>query len=1018
MLVGAFFFAGLFAVSASNNPFKTEAGSEIAAQQKKVSGKVTDNTGATLPGASVVVKGTTMGVITDNNGAYSLPSVPEDAILQFSFVGMKMQEIAVGGKATINVVLAEDAIGIEEVVAIGYGTMKKSDLTGAAVSANIEAFRESPNTNIMQSLKGTVPGLQIGQVTEAGAEPSLSVRGQTTLSGSTNPLIVLDGIIYRGRITDINPSDIQAVDVLKDASSMAIYGAQAANGVFLITSKKGKAQRKPIINLSSSFSTQSPTSNARLLNREEVLQKVRDIEYKRSYLGPDYTQPKPDWNYSNSELNPTYRAGIDANTDFDWYGEATSPGYIIDNQISINGGTESTTYFISGGNTAQKGFILNDKYKRNSARINIKTDITNWFSIGANVFGSFTNYSGLSPNMESLAFSSPLISSKDENGDYSVNPFNSFQLNPFLSPSADDKETNNNLSGNFFAIISVPQIKGLTYQINYSNNLRTGYHANSNIYGAGLTGSAYKNNNSTLDAMLDNIITYDKKINSDHSIKVTLVAGYNKINYEATRAQGSNIPNLGLSYNSLEQAIVQEINSDAWSESSIYQMGRVNYNFKNKYLLTGTVRRDGFSGFAQNKKFGIFPSIGAGWVLTEESFFKVPVITYFKLRGSYGINGNQTGRYSSLARISAEDGSKYVFGDGSSTAIGQSVSTLPNNNLGWETTTGFNMGLDFAILNNRIRGNVEYYTTKTSDLLWDKVLPTLTGFNQIKTNLGEIANQGLEFAIQTTPVKTSDFSWNLDVNFSANKNKIVKLLGEDLNGDGKEDDLISSGLFIGQSIGTIYDYEVNGLWQLTDQIPAGYGLGRYRIVDQNPGDTYAIKAEDDRKILGRKEPAYQFGIQNTLNYKNFTLRFFINSIQGGKDGYRKANNPDGMPGTTGTAQNQNWFNFYDYWSVSNPNAKYPASWIPTAIGGSAYYSRSFVRLQDVSFAYNLKSATAKQIGLNSLKVFVSGKNLLTFTKWDGWDPETGQGIRNNAEFSGAPTLPVMKSFSLGFEVSF
>ncbi len=512
--------------------------------------------------------------------------------------------------------------------------------------------------------------------------------------------------------------------------------------------------------------------------------------------------------------------------------------------------------------------------------------------------------------------------------------------------------------------------------------------------------------------MLDNIITYDKKINQDHSLKVTLVSGYNTVDYEATRASGSDIPNLGLSYNSLEQAIIQEISSDAWSESSIYQMGRVNYNFRNKYLLTGTVRRDGFSGFARNKKFGIFPSIGAGWVVSEESFFKVPVIEYLKIRGSYGVNGNQTGRYTSLARISAEESSKYVFGDGSSTSIGQSVSSLPNNDLGWETTAGFNLGLDFAILNNRIRGNVEYYTTKTTDLLWNKVLPTMTGFNQIKTNLGEIANQGLEFAIQTTPIKTSVFSWDLDVNFSTNKNKIVKLLGEDLNGDGKEDDLVSSNLFIGESIGTIYDYEVNGIYQLTDVIPAGYGLGRYRIVDQNPGDTYAISVEEDRKILGRKEPAYMFGIQNTFAYKNFTLRIFVNSIQGGKDGYLKANNPDGMPGTTGTAQNQNWFNFYDYWSVSNPNAKYPVSWIPTAIGGSAYYSRSFVRLQDVSLAYNLKSVTVKQIGLKGLKVFVSGKNLLTFTKWDGWDPETGQGIGNNQGY------PVMKSLSAGIEVSF
>ncbi len=987
-------------------------------QDKRVTGKVTDADNIALPGVTVVIKGTTTGTVTNFDGEFSINNVPEGAVLVFSFVGMRTVEVPVGTQSNLNVSLVEETIGLEEVVAVGYGTMKKSDLTGAAVSANIEAFRESPNTSIMQSLKGSVPGVQIGQVTSAGEEPSLAVRGQTTLSGSKSPLIVLDGIIYRGRISDINPADIEAVDVLKDASSMAIYGAQAANGVFLITSKKGKAQRKPTINFSSSFSTQTPTVDARLLNREETLQKVKDIEYERSYLAPDYTQPDPSWDYSNSELHPQYRDGIEAGTDFDWYGEATSPGYIIDNQLSFSGGTEHTIYFLSGGHTKQKGFILNDKYKRSSVRINIKTDINEWFTLGANVFGSFTDYSGLSPSMEALAFSLPLTNAKDDNGDYIVNPFSSFQLNPFLTPAADDKETNNNISGNFFAILSIPKVKGLTYQINYSNNLRSNYHATSNIYGAGLTGSAYKYNNSVLDAMLDNIITYDRKFNDDHSVKVTLVAGYNTVEYEATRASGSDIPNLGLSYNSLEQAIIQEISSDAWEESSIYQMGRVNYNYKNKYLLTGTIRRDGFSGFAKNKKIGLFPSLGLGWLLSEETFFNVPAINYLKLRGSYGVNGNQTGRYSSLARISAEDASKYVFGDGSSTSIGQSVSSLPNNDLGWETTAGFNMGLDFAILNSRIRGNVEYYTTRTTDLLWDKVLPSLTGFNQIKTNLGEIANEGFEFAIQTTPIKTSVFKWELDINFATNKNKIVKLLGEDLDEDGVEDDLVSSGLFIGESIGTIYDYEVDGIWQIMDEIPAGYGIGRYRIVDQNPGETYDISAEDDRKILGHREPAYQFGIQNTLYYKNFTLRFFVNSIQGGKNGYLKNNGPYGMPGTTGTAQNQNWFNFYDYWSVSNPNAKYPVSWISTAIGGNAYYARNFVRLQDVSLAYNLKSSVSQRLGLGGLKIFVSGKNLLTFTKWDGWDPETGQGIRNNAEYSGAPTMPVMKSLSVGLDVSF
>jgi TonB-dependent starch-binding outer membrane protein SusC len=977
--------------------------------QTSLTGRVSSASGESIPGATVVIKGSTTGTVTNADGNYTFQAREGD-VLVISFVGMKSKEVTFTGQRQLNISLEQDIIGLEEVVAIGYGTMKKSDLTGAAVSANIEAFRESPNVNIMQSLQGSVPGVQIGQVTSAGGQPSISIRGQTTLSGATNPLIVLDGIIYRGRVTDINPADIEAVDILKDASSMAIYGAQAANGVILITSKKGKVQRKPIINFSSSYATQTPTSNARLLNREEFLQKVKDIEYKRSYLGPDYTQPNPDWNISISELIPNNLRGYEDGTDFDWYGEATSPGFIFDNQLSLSGGTEQTTYFLSLGRTDQEGFVLNDSYRRNAARINIKTDVTNWLAVGANIFGSFTDYSGLSPNMQTLAHTSPLINPKDNNGNYIINPLQDWNTNPFLTPSADDKELYNNLSGNVFAIISIPQIKGLTYQINYSNNLRSYFRGNSNIYGGGLTGSAYKSNNSTIDAMLDNIVTYDKQLNQDHGIKVTFVAGYNTVDYEGTNANGENFPNLDLSYNSLQQAIIQTISSSAWSESSIYQMGRFNYNFKSKYLLTGTIRRDGYSGFAKNKKFGIFPSLGAGWVITEESFFKIPVIDYLKIRGSYGVNGNQTARYSSLARINAGGGSNYVFGDGASTSIGQTVTSLPNNNLSWETTAGFNIGIDYAILNSRVRGNIEYYNTTTTDLLWDQNLPQMTGFNSIKTNLGEIANNGFEFAILTTPVKTQNFSWDFEVNFSANKNKIVRLLGEDADGDGIEDDLVASGLFIGKSIGTVYSYKIDGIWQVTDEIPAGWYPGSYRIIDQN--DDGKITAEEDRIFLGRREPAYRFGIQNTFSYKDFTLRIFVNSIQGGKDGYLSANAPDVNAFTTGVAQNKNWYNFYDVWSVSNPDGKYPVTWVTPAVAGTAFYSRSFVRLQDVSLSYRIKPAISNRLGIESLKVFVSGKNLLTITDWDGWDPETGQNTGTNQG------LPVMRALSAGIDISF
>lgn len=980
--------------------------------QNAVSGTIASADGEPIPGATIVLKGTSTGTVSDVDGKFSINAANGD-ILVISFVGMKSTEVTVSGQTAINVVMEQDVIGLEEIVATGYGTAKKKDLTGAAVSADIEAFRESPNVNIMQSLQGSVPGVQIGQVNQAGEEPVISIRGQTTIDGNKNPLIVVDGIIYRGRIGDLNPSDIKSVDILKDASSKAIYGAQAANGVIIITTQGGKTAQKPVIQLTSSISSQTPTVKTRLLDRDAWMQKVKDVNYNKAYLAPDYTQPNPDWDYSQSELTPPNLTGIENGTEYDWWDAMTDPGFIFNNLLSISGGSDNTTYYLSGGYTGQEGFIMNDDYRRSTLRMNIKTDITNWLTIGANTFGSFTDQSGSYPDVAGIANTSPVINPKDENGDYVINHFGDNVVNPFLNAQADDKDISNNISANLFTILKIPGIKGLTYQLNYSTNLRWWSHFYSNEYGAGITGNAYKSHSENKDVMLDNIFNYERQF-GDHELKATLVAGYNKVQYYNTLASGENIPNLSLSYNSLEQSIIQAISSDAWEESSIYQMGRLNYNFKNKYLATATLRRDGFSGFAKNNKIAFFPSFGVGWVLTEEDFFNIPKIDYLKLRASYGENGNQTSRYSSLARISAEEGSKYVYGDGSQTSIGQSVASLSNNDLSWESTVGFNFGIDFGFFDNILRGNMEYYSSTTNNLLWNMVLPQTTGFNQIKTNLGEIANSGFEFSVEADIIKTNDFMWNINLNFATNKNEIVTLLGDDNDEDGIEDDLIASGLFIGESIGTIYDYEIDGIWQIGDEVPTGFTPGTYRVIDQQAADggEYSVTAADDRIILGKTEPAYRFGIQNTFTYKDFSLRFFINSIQGGNDGYLGRNHTDGVSGTSGTFQNSNIYDMYDYWSPTNPNGRYPQAWMPAQIRPVRYDSRSFVRLQDISLAYTLNKPVTDKLGIAGLKLYVSGKNLLTLTEWEGWDPETGQGIGNNDAF------PLMKAYTFGMDISF
>jgi len=374
------------------NPHKTDRPFDRA-----ITGIVSDDTGEPIPGVSVLLIGTSRGTVTDLDGRFEITVPDGGGSLQFSFIGFVTQSVDIGNQNELTITLNQDLSSLDEVVVVGYGTQRKKDLTGSVASADIEAFRESPNVNIMQSLQGSVPGVQIGQTNQAGQEPSIAIRGQTTISGNTSPLIVLDGMIFRGRLADINPGDIQSIDILKDASSMAIYGAQAANGVILITSKSGKTARKPTLTYSGSISTQTPTINARLLNREEVLNKVRDVEYRNAYLAPDYTQPNPDWDFDNSELLPPLSRGVADGTDYDWWDGLTSPGYISNHQLSISGGSENISYYISAGNTAQKGFVLNDDFKRTTVRINLETDINDWLTVGVNSFGSFSNHSWRSP---------------------------------------------------------------------------------------------------------------------------------------------------------------------------------------------------------------------------------------------------------------------------------------------------------------------------------------------------------------------------------------------------------------------------------------------------------------------------------------------------------------------------------------------------------------------------------------------------------------------------------------------
>lgn len=976
-------------------------------QSLSVKGKVLNDKGAPVEGASVVQKGTSNGSVSDKDGAFSI-KVPAGATLVITAIGYAEKEVKASAGGDITVQLDPDEKSLGEVVVVGYGTQKKIDVTGAVSRVNLESMGNAPNTNIGQFLQGTVPGLNVGLSTVAGGTPPISIRGRVSLNGNQNALIILDGIQYTGSLSSINPDDIASIDVLKDASSTAVYGAQAANGVILITSRKGKINQKTRIAFSSAYTTQNPSVNLRPLNREEYLEQFKDAFYTQAFLGPDYTQPNPSFNVA-AVVDPTMsnatRTSVLGN-DYNWWDEGTKTGSILENNLSFSGGADKVSYLISGGMVDQKGYIMNDKFKRSTIRANMEIKATNWWKIGIVSSASFVNQDGAEPSMGNLTIASPLLVPYDSLGNVIPFPTNTVVPNPFNTYYVDDYDRHQYYFANIYSDINVPFIKGLNYRVNFGNNIRDDQHYYSSKFDGGLTGRAYKENQKYYDYTLDNILTYTKAFGK-HDITVTGLYGAIERKYSRTFAEGVGFSRLNLGYNDLSSATTKSITTNANSEALNYQMGRLNYKYNDKYLLTATVRNDGFSGFAKNYKSAVFPTVALGWIISSEKFMQnIKALNFLKLRAGYGVSGNQTLRYQSLSRVGTN--TSYVFGDGGATTFGQQVNSLENPNLKWEKTKGLNFGVDFGFWANRLTGSLDYYNNNTNDLLFDVAIPAITGFNLITTNLGKINNVGFEAGVTYKIVNKKDFTWSASYNFWLNTNKIVTLTGVDANKDGVEDDLISSGLFIGKSIQAIFDYKADGIYQLTDTRLPGFQVGSYRVVDLDKNNDITAA---DRMFLGKQEPAYRMSLYNTLTYKQFSLSFFLNSIQGGKDGYL-GNNMRLYYREDNSVRN-NELNAVDFWSPRNPDGKYPRiiSGSHSKVEPNLYESRSFVRLQDVSLSYNLPARILGKIKAQAINVYVSGKNLATWTNWEGWDPETGQGLILDGR-------PVLRAVTFGLHITY
>lgn len=977
-----------------------------------ITGIVTDENGSALPGVSVLVKGTQRGTITDAVGKYRLVLSDNTEVLVFSFVGYLSQEIKIGAQTMLNVSLKPDTKALEEVVVVGYGTQSRRNVTGSVAKVDMKQMEGLPNTNVSQALRGRVAGVQFTDNGRPGQGGSILIRGQRSITAGNNPLVILDGIFFEGSLNDINPGDIESMEVLKDASATAIYGARAANGVILVTSKKGTTE-KPTIRFSTLYGSSQWSNRPTLFTPERYLQRILDYRSQAGLV----SDPAKVADYLDATEKKNYQAG---NIVDPW--DLVSQSASIQNyDLSVSGRSEKTNYFISTNFNNDNGLIYNDNAKRTSVRINLENHIFDWFRIGTNTQYSERDLSGVRGSVTSAFWTTPFVSPWLDNDKTIPNPYpTEDQLaGPVLFSSIINKneEVQRNLFANFYAQIDAPFLNGLSYRINYSPNYRW-YDLNnfSPVYqknGVNNTGSASRRNDYTKAWVLENIVTYNKQINQNHAVDITLLYGRNQNFYRSL--VGSGVDFSGSSdangWDNLSLAKIQTTSTTASQVDAISSMARLNYRLKDRYLFTFTARRDGNSVFGANNKFGTFPSAALAWIITDEPFMKkLPSINSLKFRASYGSVGNQAvSPYQSLIRQSQ---SQYVYGDGGTTSVGLFPANMANPNLTWETTTTTNFALDFDLFKSRISGTVEWYNLDTKNLLLNRQLPTPTGFSSILTNVGATNNKGVELSLNTRNLKKGPLEWTSSLAYSRNINKIVHIYKSDVNNDGLEDDDIGNGWFIGKPIQVIYDYTFDSIYQTGDQIPVGQKAGFVKVKDLN-GDGLINAA--DRSVIGNRDAITRWSLTNNLKYGNFNFMIMLNSLMGWQSINYLASNSEVV--TTSAAGNfpSRVTNYLDlgWWTPEN-KSNTRSSLVynnPLATAAGLIESRNFVRIQEASLSYNLPKSLLRNWKINSMSIFASVRNLHTFTKWTGMDPESGYNQRGNI-------YPTPRTSSLGLSVSF
>lgn len=966
----------------------------ILMAQTKISGTVTDVDKNPLPGVSVVCKSTSQGTVTNLDGKYTI-EINKGNTLTFSLIGMQTQDIKIASQSIINVIMHESTIELDEVVAIGYGTAKKSDLTSSIISVKPDELKNVKVGSAADALQGLATGVLISKGSfKPGGSSNIIIRGNGSFGNggaSTTPLYIIDGVMSNAGLDVIAPSDIESIEVLKDAASTAIYGSRASNGIILVTTKKGKTGKASI-----TFNTNIGIQN--LINKQKVLnasqfKEILDAATDNTYL----------WDKEEQRM-------FDEGRSTDWQDLITQSGVYQNYNLGITGGSEKTTYYLGLDWVDQEGIIKNTGYQKGNIRFNLDSKLNNWLTMGAkfNVIRSSTNSSntdgvaGMNSldqgTMGSAIASKPSAPISNEDGTYYDNLL--LRPNPVAAVTYfknNFTQTRINASFNLEAEIlknlKLRTENGTEYINNQSNVFQdsrmTGIYKNVNI--------SDRENGEQFYLQTENTLTYqlNKGIH-----RLTAVGGFSAsiFNWTMMSAQVLNASNITQNDN-LGTGTPKSINSDKVKSTLASFFSRVNYSLADKYLLTVTLRADGSSRFAKGHKWGYFPSGGLAWRINQEDFLKdVNFLDNLKLRTSYGIVGNQEiSSYQSMAQVDATSSryTDYVFGG--TLANGSRTSILAQPDLTWEKSRQFDLGLDFAFFKNRLSGSIDGYYKYTYDLLYNVPLPLESGYRTALVNVGAMKNRGIELTLNSVNIDTKDFTWQTSLNYSFNKNEIDKLYN-DLERVGN--------YFVGQSINVIYTKRFGGIWQSDEaEIAKIYNAepGDYKIIDRNRNN---IIDDDDRDFVGQTTPQFFGSFSNTFKSHGFDLTIFLTYAGG-----HKIYNPFAYLDSYSPSANMSPDYYHNYWTPERPSNKYPRlgstnSQLYETDG--MYQKGDYIRLKNLELGYTLPRNIANKVYASNIRVYASVQNLVTFTKYTGFDVET----------SNANPYPACRVFMGGLTVNF